>query len=74
MKKNGLVLEKNTLPPAKCQQLSKQRHCRPPTRHIQIFNELRGKLQDILMAVKAIVGARKKGRGGTAGADEIGGE
>jgi hypothetical protein len=63
-----LVLEKNTLPPApaKCQQLSRQLaqkswHCRPPTRHIQIFNELRGKLQDILMAVKAIVGARKKG-------------
>ena len=30
---------------------------------IQVFNELRGKLQDVLKAVKAIVAARKKGRG-----------
>ena len=42
-------------------------------KHLDIFNELRGKLQDILQAVKAIVAARKKGRGGTAGADGIGG-
>jgi hypothetical protein len=42
--------------------------------HLQIFNELRGKLQDILKAVKAIVGARKKGRSGRADADGIGGE
>ena len=35
-------------------------------KHLQIFNELRGKLQDLMMAVKAIVAARKKGRGGTA--------
>ena len=28
---------------------------------IQVFNELRGKLQDVLKAVKAIVAARKKG-------------
>ena len=42
---------------------------------IQLFNELRGKLQDVLKAVKAIVAARKKGRGksGAAGtnADEM---
>jgi hypothetical protein len=42
--------------------------------HLQIFNELRGKLQDILKAVKAIVAARKKGRSGRADADGIGGE
>ena len=41
-------------------------------KHLRIFNELRGKLQDIMMAVKAIVAARKKGRGGTA--DGMGGE
>jgi len=29
---------------------------------IQVFNELQGKLQDVLKAVKAIVAARKKGR------------
>ena len=45
-------------------------------KHLQIFNELRGKLQEILMAVKAIVAARKKGRGRTlaADADGMGGE
>src|ERR1700676_3480210 len=31
---------------------------------LQIFNELWGKLQDILRVVKAVVVARKKGRGG----------
>ena len=45
---------------------------------IQVFNELRGKLQDVLKAVKAIVAARKKGRGksGAAGtnADGMDGE
>ena len=41
-------------------------------KHLQIFNELRGKLQDLMMGVKAIVAARKKGRGGTA--DGMGGE
>ena len=41
-------------------------------KHLQIFNELRGKLQDLMMAAKAIVAARKKGRGGTA--DGMGGE
>jgi uncharacterized protein (UPF0335 family) len=40
--------------------------------HLQIFNELLGKLQDILKAVKAIVAARKKGRSGRADADGIG--
>ena len=41
---------------------------------IQVFNELLGKLQDILKAVKAIVAARKKGRGksGTAGTNADG--
>ena len=43
-------------------------------KHFQIFNELRGKFQDILMAVKAIVAVHKKGRSGTADADRIGGE
>jgi len=38
----------------------------------KIFNELRGKLQDILMAVNAIVAARKKGRSGTRTADRDG--
>jgi len=40
---------------------------------LQISNELRGKLQDILKAIKGIVAARKKGRGtGTArNADEM---
>ena len=45
---------------------------------IQVFNELRGKLQDVLKAVKAIVAARKKGRrkSGAAGtnADGMDGE
>ena len=41
-------------------------------KHLQILNELRGKLQDIMMAVKAIVAACKKGRCGTA--DGMGGE
>ena len=45
---------------------------------IQVFNELRGKLQDVLKAVKAIVAAQKKGRGklGAAGtnADGMDGE
>ena len=36
--------------------------------------ELRGKLQDILIAIKAIVSARKKGRNRTADADGMGGE
>ena len=40
-------------------------------KHLQIFNELRVNLQDILMAVKAIVAARRKGRSGTA---DVGGE
>ena len=43
-------------------------------KNLQIFNELRGKLQDILMAVNAIVAARKKGRSGTRTADGMGGE
>ena len=43
-------------------------------KHFQIFNELQGNCQDILMAVKAIVAVRKKGRSGTADADRIGGE
>ena len=38
-------------------------------KHLQIFNELRGKLQDISKAVKAIVAARKKGQGGTVDSD-----
>jgi hypothetical protein len=41
---------------------------------IQAFNQLQAKLQDILRAVKANVGARKKGRGKSDGAsneDEI---
>ena len=37
----------------------------------QIFNELRGKLQDILRAVKALVAARKKGRAAASNADEM---
>jgi hypothetical protein len=41
-------------------------------KNLQIFNELRVKLQDILMAVKSIVAARKKGRSRTA--DRMGGE
>ena len=40
-------------------------------KHLQIFNELRVNLQDILMAVKAIVAARRRGRSGTA---DVGGE
>jgi len=36
---------------------------------LQIFNELRGKLQDILRVVKAVVAARKKGRGGAGDAE-----
>ena len=43
-------------------------------KHFQIFNELQGNFQDILMAVKAIVAVRKKGQSGTADADRIGGE
>jgi hypothetical protein len=30
---------------------------------IQVFNQLQAKLQDVLKAIRAIVGARKKGRG-----------
>ena len=30
---------------------------------IKVFNQLHAKLQDILKAVKAIIGARRKGRG-----------
>ena len=30
---------------------------------IKVFNQLQAKLQDILKAVKAIIGARRKGRG-----------
>jgi len=37
----------------------------------QIFNELRGKLQDILRAVKALVAARKKGWAMASNADEM---
>ena len=36
---------------------------------IQVFNQLQGKLQDIVKAVKAIVAARKKGRGKSRMAD-----
>jgi hypothetical protein len=43
-------------------------------KHLRIYNELHGKLQDILNAVKALVAARKKGRNGTANADGMGGE
>ena len=41
---------------------------------IQVFNELWGKLQDVLKAVKAIVAAQKKGQGksGTVGTDADG--
>ena len=50
----------------------------PLKTQIQVFNELRGKLQDVLKAVKAIVAARKKGRrkSGAAGtnADGMDGE
>jgi len=38
---------------------------------LQIFNELRGKLQDILRAVKALVAARKNGRAAASNADEM---
>jgi hypothetical protein len=38
---------------------------------LQIFNELQGKLQGILRAVKAIVAARKKGRGRAGDANEV---
>ena len=34
-------------------------------KHYQIFNELQGKFQDILMAVKAIVAICRKGQGGS---------
>ena len=37
----------------------------------QIFNELRGKLQDILRAVKALVAARKNGQAVASNADEM---
>ena len=37
----------------------------------QIFNELRGKLQDILRAVKALVAACKNGRAVASNADEM---
>ena len=37
----------------------------------QIFNKLRGKLQDILRAVKALVAAHKKGRAAASNADEM---
>ena len=43
-------------------------------KHFQIFNELQGNFQDILMAVKAIVAVCRKGQSGTADADRIGGE
>ena len=45
-------------------------------KHFQIFNELQEKLQDVLMAVKAITAVRKKGQSGMADADtgRIGGE
>jgi hypothetical protein len=43
-------------------------------KHIRIFNELRAKLHEILMAVRALAAARKKGRGGMAGVDGMGGE
>ena len=38
---------------------------------LQIFNELRGKLQDILRAVNALVAARKNGRAAASNADEM---
>jgi len=38
---------------------------------LQIFNELQGKLQDILRAVKAIVVACKKGQGGAGDRDDM---
>ena len=37
----------------------------------QIFNELQGKLRDILRAVKALVAAQKKGRAAASNADEM---
>ena len=37
----------------------------------QIFNELQGKLQDILRAVKALVPARKKGQAMVSNADKM---
>jgi hypothetical protein len=36
---------------------------------IQVFNQLQGKLQDIVKAVKAILAARKKGQGKSRTAD-----
>jgi hypothetical protein len=36
---------------------------------LQIFNDLQGKLQEISRAVKAIVAARKKGRGAAGSTD-----
>jgi hypothetical protein len=36
---------------------------------LQIFNELWGKIQDILRSAKAIVAARKKCQGGAGNAD-----
>jgi len=41
-------------------------------KNLRIFNELRENIPNVLMAVKAIVAARKKGRSGTA--DGMGGE
>ena len=43
-------------------------------KNIRIFNAMRGNLPNILMAVKAIVAARKKGRRRTVTADGMGGE
>ena len=42
-------------------------------KNLQIFTELGVKPPDILMAVNAIVAARKKGQRGTADADGMGG-
>jgi hypothetical protein len=41
---------------------------------LQIFNELRGKIQHILRAVKAIVAAHKNSRGGLGDADSMNAE
>ena len=43
-------------------------------KNIRIFNAMRGNLPNILMAVKATVAARKKGRSRTVTADGMGGE
>ena len=92
MRKNGLVLEKNILSlfhlsffpsdhflhtMAATPTLSQDiRTLTLDDKHFQIFNKLREKLQDVLMAVKAITAVCKKGQSGMADADtgRIGGE